>query len=405
MVDRPKVGLLIQSSLEYGRGLLRGIGAYMRRHGAWDVYHRSGELAESLPSHFRRWKPRGIIAQIADPKLRRQVLRLKVPVVDLFTLYKCSRIPRIGVDNEAVARVAADHLLERGYKNFAYCGFADVFYCEERRQSLLEYLRQRGHELAVFNSPTPSGTTGVFNIEAAGQLDIQRMGAWIDSLPKPLGLIAGSDVRAQQVLSACSEYGIRVPDQVAVTGVGNDEVLCNLCDPLLSSVQLKTEEIGYRAATVLDRMMRGEKPERMLTLVEPLGMVTRQSTVALAIEDADVVAAVCFIRERALQGITVQDVVNHVAISQSTLQRRFARTLGRSPRQEIIRVQVERVKDLLARSDMPLARIAEMAGFSYLECMSKLFKSKMGLTPGQYRKQSRQDTWQGYSIDSAERGM
>ena len=392
MADRPRVGLFIQSSLEYGRGLLRGVGAYMREHGAWEVYHRSGEIPESLPSHFHRWQPRGILAQLADPKLRRQVLRLKVPVVDLFTQHRSRRIPRIGVDNEAVARLAADHLLERGYKNFAYCGFADVFYCEERRVALVEYLRQRDHKLAVFNSPAHAGTTGVFNIEAAGQLDIHQMGIWLDTLPKPLGVIAASDVRALQVLSACRGYGMAVPDQVAVIGVGNDEVLCNLCDPLLSSVQLKTEEIGYRAATVLEGMMRGEKPERMLTLVEPLGMVTRQSTAALAIEDADVAAAVRFIRERASQGITVQDVVNHVAVSQSTLQRRFARTLGRSPRQEIIHVQVERVKDLLASSDLPLAKIAELAGFSYLECMCKLFKSKQGLTPGQYRKRARLDT-------------
>ncbi len=391
MYDRPKVGLLIQSSLEYGRGLLRGIGAYMRRHGAWAVYHRSGELAESLPGHFRRWKPQGIIAQLAHAKLRRQIVRLDVPVVDLFTLHECKRVPRIGVDNEAVARLVADHLLERGYKNFAYCGFADVFYCEQRRRALVEYLRQRGHELAVYNSPSPAGTADVFKIEAAGQLDIGRMGAWIDSLPKPLGLVAGSDVRAQQVLSACGEYGIAVPDQVAVTGVGNDEVLCNLCDPLLSSVQLNAEEIGYRAAAVLDRMMKGEEPERMLTLVKPLGMAARQSTNTLAIDDVDVAAAVRFIREHASQGITVQDVVDHVAVSQSTLQRRFARILGRSPRQEIIRAQLERVKDLLAKSDMPLARIAELAGFSYLECMSKLFKSKLGLTPGQYRKQVQLD--------------
>jgi len=319
------------------------------------------------------------------------VLRLNVPTVDLLALHRCRRVPRIGVDNDAVVRLVADHLLERGYESFAFCGFQGVFYCEERCEAFVRYLRQRGYEPAVYNSPAPTGTSGVLNIEAAGQFDIGRVGAWIDSLPKPLGLMAGSDVRAQQVLSACAERDIPVPDQVAVTGVGNDEVLCNLCDPLLSSVELNTEKIGYEAAAMLHRMMQGAAPERMLTSVEPLRMVTRQSTNTLAIRDGDVAAAVRFIREHVGDGIAVQDVVGHVAVSRSTLQRRFAGILGRSPRQEIVRAQIERVKELLAKTDMPLARIAERAGFGYLECLSRLFKARTRLTPGQYRKRAQLD--------------
>ncbi len=389
MYQRPKVGLLVQSSLEYGRGLLRGIGEYMRRQGPWSVYHRSGELPKSLPKHFRHWKPQGIIAQLEDPGFRRQVIRMNVPTVDLFTLHQCRRIPRIGVDNVAVARLVADHFLERGHKNFAFCGFENIFYSEDRRKAFVEYLSDRGYETSVYNKISLTKTAGVFDIEASGQLDIDSIGAWVESLPKPLGLMAGSDVRAQQVLSACSEYGIAVPGQVSVTGVGNDEVLCNLCDPMLTSVQLKVEEIGYRAAALLDQMMQGHDPQEMLELVEPMGITARQSTNTLAIEDVDIARAVSFIHEHASQGIVVRDVAIHVAISQSTLQRRFSTILGRSPRQEIIRVQLERVKELLANNDMSLAEIAQLSGFNYLESMSRLFKDKVGQTPGQYRQQMR----------------
>ena len=387
--DRPKVGLLIQSSLEYGRGLLRGIGAYVRRHGPWAIFHRAGAMAESLPAELRRWKPQGIIAQLESPKLIRQVMRLRVPTIDLLTVHERPGIPRIGVDNEAVSRLVVDYFIERGYEHFAYCGFEGVFYCEERGRTYVDYLRPKGHTPAVYNTPRPKDMSGVFGIEAAGQLDLRRIGAWIEGLPKPLALMAGSDIRAQQVLSACSERGISVPDQVAVAGVGNDEVLCNLCDPLLTSVALKTEQIGYTASALLHRMMDGAEPEPMLSLFGPVGMVERESTNKLAITDPDVARAVQFIREHVCEGISVKDVADHVILSRSTLQRRFRAILGRTPRQEIIRAQIHRVKSLLAEKDISLARVAEMTGFRHVECMSRLFKQKTGLTPGQYREQVR----------------
>jgi len=287
--------------------------------------------------------------------------------------------------------MAADHLLERGFTHFAHCGLVGVHYSDQCGACFESYLTEAGYPVSIFNRPERPCSVDASKAEVKGLLHEDEIAVWIASLPKPLGLMAGSDVRAQQVLSACAERDIPVPDQVAVTGVGNDEVLCNLCDPLLSSVELNTEKIGYDAAAMLHRMMRGETPQQMLRLVEPLRMVTRQSTNTLAIRDGDVAAAVRFIREHVGDGIAVQDVVGHVAVSRSTLQRRFASVLGRSPRQEIIRAQIERVKELLAKTDMPLARIAERAGFGHLECMSRLFKARTRLTPGQYRKRAQLD--------------
>jgi len=386
MRKRPRVALLIQSSLEYGRGLLRGIGHYIAERGPWAVYHRAGPLAERLPEGLRAWRPDGLLAQLESPILIRQVRALRLPTVDLFALHALPGVPRLAPDLRAVSRLVADYFLDRGYEHFAYCGFQGVYYLELRRRYFVEYLGERGHWTAVYESSPSRPKEGVFAVEAAGLLETERLGRWIQGLPKPLALWAGSDVRAQQVLSACSERGIAVPDEVAVAGVSNDEVLCRLCDPQLTSVDLNTEEIGYRAAELLERMMRGRRGPKEPILVPPRGMVERQSTMALAVADADVAAAVQFVRRRCCEGISVDDVAEHVALSRSTLQRRFAKALGRTPQAEIHHQQLQRVKQLLADTDWSLARIAEMAGFRHCESLCRLFKRQTGQTPGGYRE-------------------
>jgi len=378
--------LLIQSSLEYGRGLLRGIGQYVAEHGPWTIYHRPGPLVERLPPGFTSWRPDAILAQLESATLIRQVRALRLPTVDLFALHPLPGIPRLGPDHRAVARLVADYFLERGYEHFAYCGFRGVWYCELRCKFFVEYLTQRGYRPAVYEGEAAPRRTGVFAKEAKGLLEIGRLGRWIASLPKPLALMAGSDIRAHQVLSACGERRIAVPGEVSVTGVSNDGVLCRLCDPQLTSVDLNTELIGYQAAALADRMMHGRHAPEEPILVAPRGLVTRQSTLAWAVSDPDVAAAIEFIRERCCQGITVEDVAGHVSLSRSTLQRRFEKALGRTPQTEIHLAQLQRVKQLLADTDLPLARIAELAGFQHAESLCRLFKRHTGQTPGTYRR-------------------
>jgi len=190
------------------------------------------------------------------------------------------------------------------------------------------------------------------------------------------------------VLSACGDCGIAVPDQLAVIGVDNDELLCELCRPPLSSVELNPQKVGYEAAALLDRMLDGKLPPAEQKSIPPLGVIARQSTDVVAIADADVASSVHFIREHACEGMQVEDLLQRVQISRSTLERRFARLLGRSPKAEILRVQFDRVKQLLARTDYPLAKIAQLTGFRHVENLCYLFKKKTGRTPGQYRNES-----------------
>lgn len=389
MRRRPRIALLVQSTFAYGRNVLQGIGAYIRQAGPWSIYHRSGELPVALPPGFRAWRPEGVIAQLESPSLLNQVRRLGVPVVDVLGFHRVKGIPRCRDDHLAIGRLGAEYFLERGYQNLAYCGTEGVFYCEQRYKSFVQHLESRGCKVWVYKTRPPDNVVGVRDREAAGQFDMPGIRRWLRELPRPVGLMAGSDVRAQQVLSACGEEGIAVPEEVAVLGVGNDEVLCQLCDPVLSSVQLNAERIGYEAAALLDRMLQGHRSPKPETLFQPIGVISRDSTAELAVSDPDLAAALRFIREHYTEGIGVEAVSAHVSMSRSSLQRRFATFLHRSPHDEIVRVRIQRVRELLISTDLCLERIAELAGFAYLETMCKQFKEKTGYTPGQFRKISR----------------
>jgi LacI family transcriptional regulator len=184
--------------------------------------------------------------------------------------------------------------------------------------------------------------------------------------------------------------GVAVPDEVAVLGVDNDEVLCDLADPPLSSIIPDTRRIGYEAASCLDRMMRGEPSPGPATVIPPLGVVTRRSTDVLAVEDRTLSRAARFIREHACEGIAVEDVLAAIPLSRSVFERRFLKVFGRTPKAEIVRMQLQRVMQLLAETDLPLKQIADRAGFEHAEYMSAAFKKRTGLTPGQYRRSARE---------------
>lgn len=387
MSEPPRVALLIQSSLEYGRGLLRGIGSYVQAHEPWVMFHRVGLLPDHLSPQLRKWRPQGIIGQFESRQIMQQVRRLGLPSIDLFALHKSRDIPRFSVDHAAVSKMAADYFIELGYRNFAYCGFKGVYYSERRCSAFVDYIRKKRHSIEVFESTLPAAVFSVFDIESAGQFDIDNIGRWLRSLPKPLAVMAGTDVRARHVLEACRLSGMKVPLEVSVMGVGNDEVLCNLADPPLTSVALRSERIGYDAAAMLDEMMHGKKPCSNEIYSGPLCIVSRQSTNSLAITDPQVHEALLYLRDHFARGVSIAELAHHVGISQSTLQRRFLQALGRSPRAELIRLQIGRVEEMLRDTDLSLTRIAELTGFSYPECMMKLFKRKTGTTPSEFRTQ------------------
>lgn len=382
----PRVALLIESSRSYGRELLMGIAKYVRIHGPWSIKFEEGDPAEHFPKWFGRWSWDGIIARVSTPAMAELIRRSGVPVVDLSGTLPGFRFPRIRSDEEAVGRLAAEHLLERGFKNFAFCGFNGTDWSDLRRASFERRVAEAGAACKAFEYAVPMHSLSASDYEEHGERHERDLMAWLKALPKPCGLMACNDARGRQVLNCCREVGVAVPDEVAVIGVDKDEIFCELSDLPLSSVILNTQQIGFEAAALLARLMAGENVESLSTLVKPIGVIARQSTDVLAIDDRHIAAALRQIRERACDGLNVEELLRSVPLSRSVLERRFAQLLGKSPKEEILRVRLDRVRRLLSESELPIAEVAQKAGFEHPEYMSRLFKKKLGTTPGEFRK-------------------
>jgi LacI family transcriptional regulator len=386
---RRRIALLIESSRAYGRGLLRGIASYVKLHGPWSLVHQERGLGDDVPDWLSGDAFDGVIARIDTRALLDQIVPLALPTVDLRGTYTVDGIPVIDTDERAVASAAAQHLLERRFANYAYCGIPGAIYSRRRLEHFEPLIESAGFCLHVYSAGATETEAETADVEAREMLTEARLGDWLDALPKPVGLFVCNDIRGRQVLNACRARGITVPFEVAVLGVDDDEVLCGLADPPLSSVLPNTRQVGYLAGATLHRLMNGERDLPPRTLVSPVAVVTRASTDVLAVDDLDVAAAMSFIRENACRGIKVEDVLRKLAVSRSTLERRFARSLGRSPKEEITRVRVERLKQLLLETDNPLDQVARAAGFAHTEHMCVLFKATVGTTPGAFRSRAR----------------
>lgn len=382
MGTRKNVALIIETSNAYARGILHGIRDFVREEPGWSIYlaeHGRHETDTSFPS---KWDGDGVIARIETEGIAEIVRRMNVPTVDVSAARLIRGIPWVETDDRAITDLAIDHLIGCGLRNLAF--FGDPAYNWSRWRC--HYFRKAAQRLSfaphIFNLPIRS----VPQVNWYKERD--RIFRWIESLPKPVGIFSAYDTCGQQLLEVCRYHDVRVPDEVAVIGVDNDELLCDLAYPSLSSVTPNTKQTGYIAASILKRMMAGERFSEVKTSVAPLGIEKRMSTDLVAVEDRHVSAAVAFIRENAHRNIGVADVLARVPLSRRVLEDRFRRALRRSPHEEIVRVRIERAKDLLIDQDLQLKEIADRLGFPNPEYLSVLFKRETGMTPGEYRKRA-----------------
>jgi LacI family transcriptional regulator len=380
---RPRVALIVETSLASGRDVLRGIARYLRAHGPWSVYHEPRALEESVPPWLRQWQGDGIIARIQNRPIAEAVVGTGLPVVDVLGLVPGLPVPLVHVDDRAVARLGAEHLLERGFRHFGFCAVEGANWSDARQAEFEAIVRQAGFDCSTCR--LPPDTRGLSNWESQQDL----LTDWVRALPRPVGVMVCNDPRGQLVLEAARRAGAAVPEQVAVIGVDNDEPLCEISYPPLSSVKPDHERVGYQGAALLDRMIHGETASPAPVFVPPAGLVTRLSTDVLAIDDPHVATAVRFIREYACDGIGIDDIVAHLPLSRSTLQRRFRKALGRTVHDELLRIRLRRVQELLVDSELPLESVADKAGFAHRQYLGEVFKAQTGYTLAQYRARSR----------------
>jgi LacI family transcriptional regulator len=383
MFHRPHVVLIFDTASIYGRRALSGIIRYLRSQPPWLIcLDQPRHLEDTSPLRWiKGWRGDGIICRAITPQCTEYLRKSRIPAVNLNDRWvEDLGLPLIRSDDHAIGRLAANHLLERGFRHFAFCGFTSTSWSQRRQEGFAAALRHQGEFCSVYESPWGGPRPH------PGEAEHEAIGRWLAMLPRPLGVFTCNEVRGQHVLDACQRINATVPDEVAVIGVDDDDLLCSLCSPPLSSVVPNPERIGYEAAALLSRLMAGEKPPRREILIEPLGVTARQSTDVLALDNPQLAAAIRCIREHACEGITVPDVLKHVPLSRTVLERQFRRYLGHSPRTEIRAMQIKRVKQLLAETDLPLEQIAALAGYKHVEYMSVVFKRLTGQSPSHYRR-------------------
>jgi LacI family transcriptional regulator len=387
----PQVALLLETSTEYGRGLLRGIVRYSRLQGPWSLYVAPGHLEQVLP-RAKSWRGTGIIARIRSPEMAKLIRATGLPFVassldESRSSGRDDKFGEIRTNSVAIARMAAAHLVERSLRHFAFCGFVGSGWSLRREEAFARYLADLGfpcqtHRIELANWMQRPNWIETWEDEQPILVE------WLKSLPKPVGLMACNDICGREVLQACAVAGLPVPDDVAVVGVDNDELMCELSNPPLSSVALDLEKAGYEAARLLDNLMSGHVTEEYVVEVEPVYVVTRQSTDIIAQRDPCVATALRFIKDHAGHGISVPDVVAHVGVSRRTLERRFLRSLGRSISSQITQHRLERAKRLLLETDLPSQRVATGAGFGSTKTFNRVFRRAVGVPPMRFRLQS-----------------
>ena len=354
MREVPKVALLVETSRGFGREFLLGMARYSRLHGPWSFHITPGDYKQVVP-RMKQWGGTGIIARIADQRIAQAVINANVPTIAIGLTDEqlkpgspLSKFSEISSDPAEVSRLAADHLIDRRLKQFAYIGSDDRGWSSRREMTFRNYLATRGFEPYIYSSPKSRR-------ERDWEHEQALLARWMGRLPTPIGVFACDDDRGREVLEACKLAGLNVPEDVAVVGVDNDEVFCELADPPLSSVALNAETAGYRAAALLDSMMQGRERKRQRIVVEALGVVTRRSTDIVAVDDEDIANALQFIRRQHGRDISVDRVAEEVAMSRRSLEKRFREVIGRTILEEIQLIRLERAKRLLMETTHPIS--------------------------------------------------
>ena len=375
---------MISEASTYGRDVLRGVFRYAHARTDWLIHATPDNL---VSQRLRPWRPDGIICH-AWPSGLPTLRGLRCPVVNTLAAARRGAWPNavVTTDDVAIGKLAAEHFLDRGFRHFAFCGRRGKLFSKRRGEGFCQRLKAERvvpdvHEVEE-DDPAP-GRGPYF-----ARSDAARV-SWLRSLPKPVAAFACNDMIALQLAIACQVGGLDIPEEVALLGVGNEDVFCDRAQRPLSSIDLPGQQVGYRAAELLQHLMSGGKHPSRPILLSPRGVVTRASSDITAIEDAEVAAACGFIRDRFAEGIDTSDVVRAGRLSRRMLERRFKRSLGRTLAREITRVRIDHAKRLLGDTEMSMPQIAERIGLANAERLSVAFRRATGMTPSAYRRQSR----------------
>lgn len=378
---QPSVALLIETSNAFSRELLRGIRDWMRDMGPWTIHFSEFGRGGRPPAWLQRWRGDGLVARIESREIWEAAQRTGAPVVNVSATDLPIPYPTVISASAKIATLAARHLLDRGLRSFGYCGDARFSWSQRHGFHFESAIRRAGHPCASFPSRVSDSKDWA--------RERRKLKSWLERLPKPAGVMTCYDIRGQQVLEVCREIGLRSPEDVAVIGQHNDEVLCDLCDPPLTSVIPGARNAGYEAASTLDRMMRGEPVAPEVVEIDPIGIATRLSTDTIAVEDPHLRKAIQHIRNHYREPINVAELVEISGLSRTLLERRFRARFGVSPYEHILATRLTEADRLIQSTSMPIASIADHLGFSSPEYFNAVYKRRRGEAPGHSRRARR----------------
>jgi LacI family transcriptional regulator len=359
---------------------MRGISHYAIAHGPWEFVTQVPGLSVIA---VREWEVDGIIVPLRSAEYARLFRERGIPTVNCSGVLENSGLPTVHVDDCVAGQMAAAHLLELGFRRFGYCGYPDFHFAAVRGEGFTEALREHGFE-AVVHQPDAA-----LKLEWTWDRQEEDLARWLKTLDRPIGIMACNDERAWQLAEASRRVGLRVPEEVALIGVDNDELRCEFSTPPLSAVAVPAERIGYESAAMLDRLMEGGPPDLTPVLVRPRGVVARRSTDVLAFDDEAVGKAFRFIRENLATPFGPDDVVREVGSGRESLDDKFQHRFGRSLEDEIVRARVQRAERILAETDLELPQVAQATGFRTATSFTAMFRRQTGLSPRAYREKFR----------------
>ncbi|MCC6353604.1 MAG: substrate-binding domain-containing protein [Verrucomicrobiae bacterium] len=320
----------------------------------------------------------GAILYDREPGLHRALRRLGAVTVEASARNLDLDNAAVFADDQKIARMAADHLIASGFEHFAYCGMAHSHQSLTRGEHFCDLITRRGFSATAFSGVWPDG-----------EIALPPLVRWLRGIPRPAGILASDDRVAERVLAACRWLGLKVPDEIGVLGTSNDELMCELTHPRLSSVALPTSELGRRAAELLERILIGRPPRRPFLTLAPLEVIARASTDRTSAKDPKIAAAIEFIRANARRPIGTDQLADSVGIPRRTLERRFAKDTGQTIHQFLVEIRLRHAKQFLRHSDAPLNEVARYCGYLATSAFTRMFSASAGCHPETYRRQYR----------------
>lgn len=379
-----RVLLLIDFSEAYSKKLLRGITQYAKDFGPWKfcrmpTHYRETIGIEGILNWAKEWGAHGVIGQFYSNADIDKITQAKLPVIAQDLLQRFPNIPNITGAYHDTGKMAAAYFLKKGFKHFAFYGFSNIVWSSERASGFEEFLNKKGHQVHYFEHKK-SRSRELWYYKPSS------LSRWLKGLPKPIAIMACDDNQGEHITEACRHAGIRIPEEVSVIGVDNDEMICSLSDPELSSISLDAERGGYDAAKLLHQMIRNKNKKWTNIEVKPVQVITRHSTDIYATNDIHISSTLRFIHQHLDTNLKVDDILQEIPLSRRSLEKRFQHITGFPIYKYIYNLRTEKFAQLLLETDRTVAEIASDIGLGDAKNISRTFKKIKGCTPHEYRK-------------------